>query len=531
MVKRSARMPKTNPKTKPNILILHTDQQRHDSLGCAGNPFAVTPNIDSLAADGTVFSRHIVSNTVCMPSRASLLTGLYPPGHNVWSNGVALPRRNHAPGLCDIYRNTGEESVFSQIPTIADVFASAGYNTAAFGKLHLTPFRSEGSTGFGESWDVWEAGDLDDWYGPYYGFQHVEIVSGHGDGSKCSAGHYGKWMRQEHPDLVEQIKKGGSESRHPDLKAYGLNPSSIPHALHNSSWIASRFDSFLDEKKAAAKPFMAFVGFPEPHHPFAPSFDIVDEFEGSDVKEPVDPECAAAQSSSIISRFVRDTPGLSINELSQEQRRQFIRYTQAMIYQIDCAVGSIIQTLKEKELWDNTVIVFTSDHGDFLGDHALLRKDMMASDPLLRVPFILRAPGIGLPPAVSTPMSNCDVLPTLMKIAGIEGAIGASLHGKDIVEIARNNSDHLALAFCYNAINNNANRRLDNFTAYTRNLRFTLYPDLGVSELYDHQVDPAEITNLSGNAAYSETVAELTRVICEKNLSYSLPLLNRMAPY
>ena len=526
-------MPKTKQKTKPNILILHTDQQRYDSLGCTGNPFAITPNIDSLAAEGTVFSRHIVSNTVCMPSRASLLTGLYPPGHNVWSNGVALPRRNHVPGLCDIYRNIGEESVFSQIPTIADVFASAGYDTAAFGKLHLTPFLSESSTGYGESWEVWETGDLDDWYGPYYGFQHVEIVSGHGDGSKCSAGHYGKWMRQEHPDLVEQIKKGGSESRHPDLNAYGLNPSSIPHELHNSSWLASRFDSFLDENRAAEKPFMAFVGFPEPHHPWSPSFDIVDGFEGSDVREPVDPECAAALSSSIISRFVRDTPRLSIDELSAEQRRQFIRYTQAMIYQIDCAVGSIMQTLKDKGNWENTIVAFTSDHGDFLGDHGLLMKDLMASDSLLRVPFILRAPGIGLPREVSTPMSNCDVLPTLINLAGIDAAGDAvnSFHGKDVIDIVRNEEDHLALAFCYNAINNNANRRLDNFTAYTRDLRFTLYPFIGASELYNHENDPAELANLAGDAAYEEKIDELTRFVTKKNLLYSLPLLKREAAY
>lgn len=518
---------------RPNILILHTDQQRYDSLGCTGNPFAVTPHIDSLAADGTLFHRHIVSNTVCMPSRSSLLTGLYPPGHNVWSNGVALPRRNHVPGFCDIYRNTGEESVFSQVPTIADVFASAGYDTAAFGKLHLTPFLSESSTGYGESYKVWETGDLDAWYGPYYGFQHVELVSGHGDGSKCSAGHYGKWMRQEHPDLVDRIIKGGIEPRHPDLKAYGLNPSPIPHALHNSTWLASRFKNYIEENNREGSPFLAFIGFPDPHHPFSPSFDIAERFESCDVKEPVDPECLAAQSSSIISRFVRDTPGLSIKELSPEQRRQFIRYTQAMIYQIDCAVGSIIQTLKDKELWDNTVIVFTSDHGDFLGDHALLRKDMMASDSLLRVPFILRAPGIGLPPAVSTPMSNCDVLPTLVKIAGIDAAGDAvnNFHGKDVIEIVRNEEDHIALSFCYNAINNNANRRLDNFSAYTRDLRFTLYPYIGVSELYNHQGDPAEITNLADDAVFKAAVDELTRIVCEKNLSYSLPLLKREAPY
>jgi arylsulfatase A-like enzyme len=151
--------------SRPNVLILHTDQQRSDSLGCMGNRYVHTPNLDLLAADGTVFTRHISSNTICMPSRASLFTGLYPPAHGVWTNGVPLNRREYA--TVDI-RSVGE-GVRPEPPTAADVFAADGYDTAAFGKLHLTPNLAPASFGYQETWSRWEDGGLDDWHGPTSG--------------------------------------------------------------------------------------------------------------------------------------------------------------------------------------------------------------------------------------------------------------------------------------------------------------------------------------------------------------------------
>ena len=105
--------------------------------------------------------------------------------------------------------------------------------------------------------------------------------------------------------------------------------------------------------------------------------------------------------------------------MSAEERRTVIRYTHAMIYQIDQAVGRILDALQANGLWEDTIVVFTSDHGDFLGDHARLRKGTVGSDALLHLPFILRAPGADLPARVDTPMSNCDVMPTLAALTGV----------------------------------------------------------------------------------------------------------------
>ena len=107
---------------QPNILIIHADQQRYDSLGCTGNPYVRTPNLDRLASEGTLFTRHISSNTICMPSRASLFTGLYPPGHNVWTNGIPLNRREYS----HVNQQSIGERVCPEPPTAADIFAGAG---------------------------------------------------------------------------------------------------------------------------------------------------------------------------------------------------------------------------------------------------------------------------------------------------------------------------------------------------------------------------------------------------------------------
>ena len=138
---------------KKNVILLHTDQQRGDHLGCMGNPYIRTPNIDRLAAEGTLCTRHIVANPICSPSRASFFTGLYPPGHNVWCNGVPLNRRE----FNDIDRRNenvapqGSSGFDPEPTTIADMFAAAGYDTASFGKLHLTPYLAPENRGFPES--------------------------------------------------------------------------------------------------------------------------------------------------------------------------------------------------------------------------------------------------------------------------------------------------------------------------------------------------------------------------------------------
>jgi len=495
---------------RPNVLILHADQQRYDSLGCNGNPYARTPNLDRLAAEGTVFTRHISSNTICMPSRASLLTGLYPPGHNVWTNGVALNRLEYM----NVVSSGHEQRVLLQPPTAADVFAEAGYDTAAFGKLHLTPNLAPASYGYPETWACWEDGRFDDWHGPYYGFRHVETTQGHGE-HPCRLGHYARWLNESHPDVVKAMEENARDAVRPIPTLRDLYPSAVPAELHNTRWLADRFSAYLDRREGD-HPFFAFVGFPDPHHPFTPSYDVVREFEGAEVREPFDPTGETVVGTPL------DVAATDVSGLSPEERRIVRRYTQAMVHQIDDAVGRIVDSLKRAGEWENTIVVFTSDHGDFLCDHGRLRKTVDASDNLLHLPFVMRVPGSSLPGRVDTPMSNVDVLPTLAALASVVGP--EWVHGTDMAHVVREGEEHVALAYC-------SGGRPDtvNVTVYDDDYRFTVYPHTGYEALYNHRDDPGESVNLAGlDPARS---AAMRRMIESQLLLHRNPIAARVCAW
>ena len=155
----------------------------------------------------------------------------------------------------------------------------------------------------------------------------------------------------------------------------------------------------------------------------------------------------------------------------------------------------MVEALKAKGLWEDTIVVFTSDHGDFLGDHGRLRKEMVGADALLHLPFILRAPGVDLPGQVDTPMSNVDVMPTLAALCGVQAPEWQ--HGRDIRAVVQSGGEHYAFAFC--ASGDPAHL---NYTVYDADYRLTTYPHLGYTELYDHRrwgigSDSGECVNLA----------------------------------
>lgn len=495
---------------KKNLLILHADQLRYDGTGCNGNPYARTPNIDALADAGSVFSRHVSSNPICMPSRATLMTGLYPPGHGVYANGIPLNRTEYY----KIPQDEIEGEVIKQPITIADHFAGAGYDTASFGKLHLTPYRSDPACGFQESYRLWESGVLDDWTGPYYGFRHVEMTHGHGEGT-CRTGHYARWLEKNHPELRKTVRSGRRLAR-PIESRSDLYPSVIPSEMHNSNWLAERFCRYLDEHRGRETPFMAFVGFPDPHPSWAPSHDIVKQFEAIDVPDFHDPDGEAIRQHP----FYDSLQDQSVLDLSREERKTIVRYTYAMIHQIDMAAGKMMQALKDEGLWDDTIVVFTSDHGDYLCNHGLIAKSGCVTDDLLHLPFILRAPGSNLPKATDIPMSNADVLPTLSALCGL--AAPAGIHGSDVVPAVRDNEERHVFAYVHDGT-----AATGNVTVYDTRRRLTCYPHAGYVELFDHRDDPGETRNLASDDSMKSVTSDMKRVLEQHMLMHYNPIAPR----
>jgi len=193
-----------------------------------------------------------------------------------------------------------------------------------------------------------------------------------------------------------------------------------------------------------------------------------------------------------------------------------------MIWQIDCAVGRILDSLERKGLRENTIVVFTSDHGDFLCDHGLLRKGAGAAHQLLHVPCILSVPGQKGGERNGTVMSNCDLLPTLAKLAGIRPA--GRVDGRDV--FGNVSGESYAFAYCAAGIPESIN-----YTVYDQTYRYTVYPHIGKEELFNHTDDPWEAVNLavSPSDTEREVMTKLKTVIQEHLFMHTSPINGRIS--
>jgi arylsulfatase A-like enzyme len=444
-------------KMKKNLVIIMADQLRKDYLGCYGNTYVQTPNIDRLAACGVKFDNCFVNNPICMPNRLSIFTGQYPHNHGMWTNGLMLPH---------------------ELPTIADYLGGNGYDTCNIGKMHFEPTDCGGSRPVVSREDHrgWaKTGDDIKWYGPYWGFSHVEFTIGH---STRPIAHYGKWFYDH----------GGTDDMAKAKKIEGFDycpVTTMPAGLHDSSFIGERSAAYIKEHSGSEKPFFLVASFPDPHHPFNPPYDTAVKYKDTPIKIPVnetdtletrpphykqhqlgiwhragilqitdnmtsEERARVEKNLERIKEFMdKDilaglgllTGGSSsaeksgIKKVCEEERNQRIRNTYAMIDLIDCGIGKIIQALEETGKLENTVIVVTADHGELMGDHGLWLKGPFFYDGLVKIPLVIRTPELsvrartsqGSPPdnknkSVATPAlaSSIDLFPTCCELLGLE---------------------------------------------------------------------------------------------------------------
>lgn len=467
---------------KKNVIILHTDQQRYDSLGCNGNKVDCTQNIDALAADGCNFSRHIAANPTCSPSRASLLTGYYTPGHGLVSNGIPLWRREKCESDKLANKFFGTE-IEEKVATIADRLGDVGYKTALFGKLHLEPHLYDGERKFYESYKGWKEEAMVNRNDPYYGFQTNKIILGHGE-APCgyNRGHYGRWLNKKYPEIAKLIDPGENAKTSLPGERNDIFLSKIPSKYHNTMWLAEETCQYIEDNKEGQEPIFMFVGFPDPHHPFTPPEDVAKDFMDIELPEFADLDKIVGEKSDAMKR------ALDLRHASKKDCAQAYKNTMASIHLIDQAVGQIIEKLKKENLYDDTLIIYTSDHGDYLGDFDMLAKSDLPSHNLVRIPFIMKATkDMVLPKTMDIPMSNVDVMPTIFNLLGIE--TDTALQGVDIFD--EKNKDNTPMVTCYSMAGDERNISLLNDT-----YRYTYYMDSKQEELYNHVEDIKEHNNL-----------------------------------
>ncbi len=489
--------------SRPNILLISADQHRADCFGFEGRKIK-TPHLDQLAADGTRFSNCITPTVVCQPARASILTGQLCRTHGVHDNGI------------DLDPEIGEKG-------FAGAMASADYDTAYFGKAHFSTYHTFEPTGTPEcvkSSDQYGA----DWFGPYMGFNHVEMMLiGHNwwAPEKPPFGqHYERWFHADGrgDEKIKAMWENGGDTK----GAAQTWHSKLPVAWHNSTWTADRTIEWLKHSDHD-DPFCAWVSFPDPHHPFdAPEpwsrlhppeeVDLPEDrkrsFEGRPwwhkpvlTNEPSGPK----EGAEIRKAYSR------IPEQTDEKLREIIANTYGQIALIDHNVGRILIALEEAGLDENTIVIYISDHGDWLGDHGLILKGPMHYEGLLRVPMIVRGPGVPVGKVVEEPVSTIDLGPTFFDYGGAEAQLDQ--HGESLRPLIEGEATRDFAMNEWDLLSGRTGVRLSLRTVRTKDAKLTVDLISGAGEMYNLAEDPNEMQNLFDLPEAAGMQAELTEFI------------------
>jgi arylsulfatase A-like enzyme len=509
---------------RPNFLLFITDQHRVDYLSCYGHPVLRTPHIDSIAARGVRFTRFYVATPVCMPNRATLMTGRMPSVHGARGNGLPLPLSSN---------------------TFVDALRAGGYATALVGKSHLQNF-----TGFGpiqkrpparegdrvldaqfaeakkptagdapydqESPSRWLAGSDFAMQLPFYGFEHVDLCTGHGD---QVGGHYYVWLKSQRPD-ADTLREAKNQLAHDYVCPQAIR-TAIPEALYPTSYIADKACAWLDGYGAARRsdPFFLMVSFPDPHHPFTPPGRYWSLYRPDDMALPAsfhhgNRPLARSVAWALAQREAgkADTAGQAPFAVDERETREAMALSCGMIAMIDDAIGRVLASLAASGMADDTIIIFTTDHGDYLGDHRLLLKGPAHYEGITHVPFIWAEPGERPARRSDVLGGTLDIAPTLLDRAHIQPYNG--IQGESLLPAIDGHA--LAPARDSMVIEDDQQRATLGFAApprlrslITERYRMTIAHGDPYGELYDRANDAHEMDNLFDDPAHRTLRAEL----------------------
>ena len=434
---------------QPNVLLMLIDGLRTDALGCYGSTLGATPNLDAFAAQGVRFSHAYCAHSVCMPTRASLFTGRYPHVHGVWANGVPLCK--------------------SEV-TLPQVLSEAGYATCATGKVHFEPQQPyRGPSPVIE--------------GPYYGFQKVHLSENH--------------IGREYLNFIDRTC--------PQLAERALKRDRMPAEFHDLQWITDRAIDFIRGQADGEQPFFVYCSFHELIPPCTPPEEYIGHYDPADM--PV-PRLDARDLDRRPDFYRRAYEGYV--RLGRQPDEALLRQHLASYYDqlrfIDHQFGRLLEVLDTTGLAEDTVVVFTADHGLSLNDHWQWRHGPFLFDEVIRVPQVWRGPG--LQPAVTEEMvEQVDIMPTILELCrgagnaapqqpvGVQGCSFAPLlqglagaRGRDSVLVQERNAPDLAARGLDPA-------EIHQVGVRTRDWKLIHYVGHDYGELYDLVNDPGEFDN------------------------------------
>lgn len=412
---------------KPNVIYILADQWRSSAFGYAGDPNVKTPNIDKFSKEAVIFRNAVSVCPVCTPYRASLLTGRYPTSTGMFLNDLYLPESE----LC-----------------MAEIFKSAGYSTAYYGKWHLD---GHGRLNFVEpdrrqGFDYWKASECD------HNYNHE---------------HY-------------------YDNEDPQIKYW---PGYSPYSMEQD------VEKYLDKQSELKHPFLLFISFGTPHFPHQTA--------------PEEYKKLYTPSELVLRKNVTED---KYPTLRDELQGYYAHCTAT-----DKAIGDLLNKLKKLNLFENTVIIFTSDHGEMMGSHGIMPKEkQLAWDEAVKVPFLIHVPGLtkNNGKEISTPLTTPDILPTMLSLANIK--IPKTIEGEDLsstIKSARKQKERAALFMSVSPF------ATTHFTAY-RGIKTIQYTYVKTPEkatmLFDNIADPYQMNNLVEKPEYQKLQQKMEILLQEK---------------
>ncbi len=477
-----------------NVLLITSDQQRWDCLGML-NPKISTPNLDRLCREGILFRNAYTPSPVCTPARCSMLTGLYPSKHGAFQVGTALPED------------------FS--PNIPRHLSDVGHFTALLGKAHFQPCYKAPES-FESEPNVHNLDFFRTWKGPYYGFQRAELVIGHNCESHAGGMNYGAWLREQGVDIARYFG---------NLPYTHFGRWDLPEEFHGSKWVADITIRTLDDAQQSGKPFFLWSSFQDPHNPFVCPEPWLSMYSPDDM--PIPNDKIGAEDLASKPDFYRavlekshsygDDPDLQFRAWSdcrndkgrsKDDLREIYRAYYGMISLMDHHIGRILRHLEEKKLLDDTVVIFTSDHGDYLGHHGLWGKGLPAYDDTQKVPFIVRHPHCSTPGAQSKSFQSLlDIPASILDIAGL----GQNDRTDGVVQTESWKSAESASRSSVMVELHPSQSNFMQWTYLENGYKLVKYRNRSYGELYDMDNDLMQRNNLFGRREFADIAGSMSR--------------------
>lgn len=443
---------------QPNILLIMTDEMRGDCMGGVGHPDVKTPYLDTLLAQGTYYPNAYSACPSCVPARAALHTGLKQENHG------RVGYQDRVNWNYDI--------------TLAGELSKAGYYTECCGKMHVHPLRN------------------------LMGFHHVELHDGHlGAYREKSISYYENQVRAD--DYYYWLKK--EKGIDADLTDTGLNCNSwmarpwiYEEKYHPTNWVTDRSIDFL-RRRDPRNPFFLMTSYVRPHAPYDAPQVYFDMYRNKELRPPVMGDWADQEELEKRGRIFNNSTGPLDPDMIREQQIGYY----ACITHIDNQIGRLIMSLMEYGLYDNTIIIFTSDHGELLSDHAMNRKSRPYQGSI-HIPMIVK--GVGAPCSINDNIVELrDIMPTILEIAN--APIPESIDG---ISMLTENNGRTYLH------GEHTGGRFSNQFIVTKTEKYIWYSQTGKEEYFDLINDPQELHNAIKDKKYQKNIEVLRKLLIEE---------------